>query len=1037
MKKFIKKLAVVLLGLGCLGCVAGAYTFIKQSYIVSSASAVLEGAETLQNEYQVGTLLTIPEGTIKIDGQELIAETFVTLPDGNVSSQRSMLLKQSGLYLVEYKAEYNGERFSVQKQFTVLEPSYSVAGETSTLAYGAYERYPAVDGLCVDLAQGDTFSYNKIIDLTGRTKADPLLRLNITPLQAGIGDAQMISFTFTDVYNKNNYVSVQVKMDTQQDYYGLGTYAPRVYVMAKANDQAPTGLQKNSKGSYEYKGEKYTIQSNNNFGALISGVCFAGQNALSATEIITYEDGGKEFGIAFDYEEKAVYLYRAEGNISFLIADLDDENVFGEKNIWEGFTTGEAFLSISADRYVSEKFSFVLRDINGDNLQNGVSDFDYTTKLTVNDGGIEYPEAVVGKSYPVYDATAYHVAQGELPVQTCVYFAYETEACFELPIKDGKFTPVAEGIYTVEYAAVDKFGERTVKLVKIWAKATSAGLTVSLGNIPGNSYSVGELVPVAMPTYHSSYASFGLQKEILAKEKSGLATYKIEDGFTFRPLYAGTYEICYVCEDFVERVEEKYEIEVKANGAPIITEKIYAPSYVIKNTKYCFENVFGYLFENGKPVKAQAVLSVQEFAEKNGSISANVPVTDYYTVGDCKYIRLQYSIEGTSVLSDYISVVDAGFGDKLDMAKYFIATQGEFGVEKASGSLTFSTNPEKAENGRVQFDFINRVLSNEFGLDFSNAQTEKGGKEYEKFDIILTDYYDETLSLKFSYAPTEDGFDFYLNDVYKASVADSTTFSLVYENAGAVIKPQKGTSVNVYEDLNGEKFHGFSSGYIRVSFAFTGVKGESSLKIKKIGNQAFDGTTVDYMKPMMHILGEKQSYKVGDIAVIPNIYCVDMLDPYVDLSFTVKTPNGAIAQSTEGVLLENVTQLDKEYAISIEQYGIYYIEYTAMDTTGRTNSLTYSLSVPDVTPPTVILTDKTLKAKKGSVVKIATAEIVDNSSQGEDLKVFIALNSPDGLMTELSDTTFKAQKKGKYTVYYHVTDESGNTTIVHYTITIE
>ena len=58
---------VVLLGIACFGCVAGAYTLIKQSYVVSSAATVLQGAEALQNEYQVGTNLTIPEGTIKVD----------------------------------------------------------------------------------------------------------------------------------------------------------------------------------------------------------------------------------------------------------------------------------------------------------------------------------------------------------------------------------------------------------------------------------------------------------------------------------------------------------------------------------------------------------------------------------------------------------------------------------------------------------------------------------------------------------------------------------------------------------------------------------------------------------------------------------------------------------------------------------------------------------------------------------------------------------------------------------------------------------
>ncbi|MBQ8374852.1 MAG: hypothetical protein IJX98_04680 [Clostridia bacterium] len=1046
MKKLRKKLTVALLGAACVCCVAAgaaaSYGYCRQAYLSALADAAVLDCETeLKGEYEVGEVLSVPAGVITVAGQPLAAQAFVTLPDGNVSAAKSFTLQESGLYTVEYKVEYDGEIFGVQKQFVVLEPSYAVNGETSSIAYGSYERYPSVDGLCVDLAQGDTFSYNKAISLNGKTKSDKLFSLNITPYTVGVGDAQVMNFTFTDLYDVDNFVTVQVKMDLQTDYYGLGVYAPRVYVTANANGQSPTGLFKDAKnGTYEYKGEKYTVQRNNNSGTLVANVCFAGQNALSATEIVNYEDAGKEFGIAFDYEERAVYLYRAEDNASFLIADLDDENVFGEKNVWNGFTADEAFLSVSADRYVSEKFSFVFRSIHGDTLQNAVNDVAYSTTISVEDGGIDYPDATVGKSYPVYEATAYHIKQGALPVQTRVYFGYDTGARFELRVKDGRFTPVAEGVYTVEYTATDKFGDKTVKLIQIAAKNSDQDLTVSLSEAPAGSYVVGNEVPVAAPVYESAYAAYGLQSTITARLKNSSVAYEIGEDLVFRPLYAGEYEIVYVCEDFVETVEKKYTVTVGADGAPIVTDTIYTPDYVIKNAKTKFETVFGYLFENGNPVRTQAELTVEEYAEKDGAVEKTTSVSDEYTVGECKYIKLKYTVGETSVSSAYIPVVDVGFGGKIDMTQYFVATKGSFGVEKASGYLTFSTDKERSENGEVAFEFINRVLSNEFIFGFSGASSVAGDEGYGTFEILLTDYYDEAVALKFGYAPTDGGTDFYLNGEKKVSLAETSsnnTFSLTYDNASVSVRPQVGTSVAVYNDLSGAPFEGFPSGYVRVSFAFTGIEKESALRIKKIGNQTFDKTTSDYMKPMLYVVSEESSYTMGNVAKIPYAYCADILDPFVTLSFSVETPDGEIATSVDGVRLENVTDLDREYFFNIDSYGIYYVTYTATDTSGRSLPLTYSLTVPDTIPPTVRLTNKTVNAKTGDAVSVATAEINDNGSASENVKVFVSVLSPDGLLTVVSDGKFTANRKGNYTVYYHATDESGNTTIVSYVVTVE
>lgn len=1071
MTKRSKKIVNFLLGTACACCitagVAGGFVCGRQAFLSSLAeNAVLDCEGEWKNEYKVGETFSAPTGVIEVNGQRLNAEAFVVFPDGNVTGKTQVKLMESGQYTVEYKAQYAGETFSLKKDFTVLEPAYAVDGETSSLSYGSLERYPLIDGLCVDLAQGDTFTYNKVLNLNGKTKSDKLFGVNITPSTVGAGDAQVMTFVFTDIYDTDNFVTVQVKMDLQTDYYGLGVYTPRVYVTANANGQSPVGFFRDAtNGKYEYKGQKYTIQ-NANSGTLVAGIGFAGQdivlqkdagkynpseleyigerihqknNETAEVYIASYDQASKEFGIAFDYEERAVYLYRAEGNAAFVVADLDEVGVFGEKNLWDGFTTGEVFMSVSADRYVSEKFSFVLREIQGDTLENDINDFEYTMSLVVEDGGVEYPEASVGKSYPVYPAKAYHIKQGELPVQTRVFFGYDSGARFEVNVKDGRFTPMAEGIYTVEYSATDKFGKRVVKRVDVTAKANDAPLRIDLSEDFQDEYAVGEIVTVAAPTYHSAYAAYGINASVVARLKGGSTEYPIDDTLTFRPMYAGTYEICYICEDFVETVERKYEITVSANGAPIVTQTIATPKYVIKNAKIVFDDVYGFCFENGQPVRKQAALSVEEYADKNETAARTVPVTDAYTVGDCKYVKLKYDVNGTLAYSDYIPVVDVGFGSSLDMSKYFVATKGEIAMEKAGKYLLISTDEQKSAQGEVAFDFINRVLAYDFEFVFAGAE-ESAPTGFERFEIVLTDYYDSSIALSIAYAPKANGTDVYLNGAHKASLAminSNNKFSLKYDNGRfGIVSPQVGTNVNVYTDANGKEFTGFPSGYVNVSFAWKGVQAASALRFTAIGNQALNKDVKDWIKPMMYIQGKNLSPVVGDRVAIPTVYCADVLDTFTSLSFTVETPNRQIAVSTDGVRLENVLMTGTEYLLDIEEYGIYYVTYKATDSSGKWLELTYSLSVADHAPPTVRLLNKQTQGKVGAEISVATAEVRDNSSATENIRVIVALLSPDGLMKTVVGGKFKAEKKGIYTVYYHVTDEKENTVIVSYTIRI-
>ena len=105
------------------------------------------------------------------------------------------------------------------------------------------------------------------------------------------------------------------------------------------------------------------------------------------------------------------------------------------------------------------------------------------------------PAAVKGKAYKVFPATANDIYGTALTVETNVYINYYTETRALVSVHNGGFTPANYGVYTVEYVAVDSFGNEAKLVYDVrCSEKEPITATVLEGELEGK---VGKAVSVA------------------------------------------------------------------------------------------------------------------------------------------------------------------------------------------------------------------------------------------------------------------------------------------------------------------------------------------------------------------------------------------------------------------------------------------------------------------------------------------------------------------------------------------------------------
>lgn len=654
-------------------------------------------------------------------------------------------------------------------------------------------------------------------------------------------------------------------------------------------------------------------------------------------------------------------------------------------------------------------------------------DYAYAPDITVDWG--EYsaqnvPQAVKGKPYQIFNATAEDLYGENLDVTVKVYLHYLEETKALMTLKNNLVTPVSFGVYTVEYTATDIFGNVGVFTYDFECNDVET-LSLSLSVQTTNTLA-GLETPIANFTY---YNAMGNAKTIVtATHKDGKAVYDLTGKDSFLPMYAGEYTIEYACTDYNVTVKESYKVTVENNPTPVFIGEADIPKYFIVGKEYTLPSIEAYQFDTGNPVPFTPVVSVQH---GNGALKQ---ISGYSFTPDREAsLKFIYTIAcgNQKVTKEYVAqAVNVGeVGTTFDITKYFYSPNAK--ITAGDECLTVVT----AKDG-AKLDFINTLTSRRFSLSLA---TTLETTRFDAVDIYLKDSQDESIQLKITYANplAKDGY-ISLNDGEKndTGLYESAVQKISYDEELNEVSFNGGLALACPED-----FEGFPSGKIRCSLQISGVKGESELQIYAINNQTLCYWPGDFFAPEIWFdLPAKGMYALGETVELGAIECADVLDPETTLYISVLSPSGEYVTSTSGVLVKSYVGDVKNCGFITTEYGQYVVTIKITDGCGNSKSYNYVVEVQDLMAPEVVFKSKMPKSVKvGEAFTLSEILVTDDLSAPDKCSVDITLiGGPVGDVKILTaGKTYKFQTKGVYYLYYRVEDEAGNTTTLCHKFIVE
>ena len=971
-------------------------------------------SEGLESEYPIGSTITIPAAQIDLGGGTNVNATaaLVIFPSGYATMSETVCLTEAGRYTVTYSAVANGKTVKGSVYFTVLRNAFRLSGKKSSAYYGTHAN--GETGVIMSVARNESFTYEPVIDFSDSTKANAFIRLSAPPSSPGVADASQIVLTLTDIYRPENRIKIYIKNLAHEDTF----YNEITFITAETDEQPQVGIE----NGYAHRGDKFGTP------VLFTPV---GKSTMPIT--VNLE-------LYLDYASKKLYAsnpcYADEG----LVCDLTELNYFDTP--WQGFFDGKARLSISGASYNANAMNLVVSQIKGRDLS-VLSVKDITPPMVFTDTG-EYsagnlPAAVTGKQYAVFPASAIDDYDGSVPVTAEVYYNYWSNNKGIVNIINGRFTPTNPGMYTIVYTAADITGNQSVETLDIVSNASAGNFSFTLTDkfISGNLGGDVQICSGVTPQNSSGIIKYSAEAEhILTGKKYAVDT----TTWKFFPMDAGTYRVTVKGSDYLSSHTEIFDFNMSNGVAPVITAGIVLPKYFVKNATYTLPDVYGYDFSSGSAVSVKAAVVIKQ---DGGGELTNAAPGGRYKVGASSTVRVIYRVTAGGNSTDKfidVPVVDAGYtgsaNANINMLSYFQTVNGSFSKSADSNRVMFTANAAGS------FEFINALQvnhNNGFELYFAPLD---GSTAMSAVSVYLTDAEDPSVSVRFRYGKVSGDTAFSLNNEISSYNLDfnfashgSQVFRMTYKNASKTVNPVPGRSIEIKTDLSGKPFGGFKSGrvYLKMEAEYAqGTSGQSVVCVSKINNQAFYNDNRDRNEPQIIAFSAKGDRSLGETLLLPASYAADVLDPDVTYTLTVRRNNasGPIITSADGIAL-NAVNPGRDYEIILSELGEYRIYYTAVDKNNNSVTFNYGVTVKDMVPPVITLTNITNTAKAGSTVTVASASV----SKGT---VTVYYETPDAVLIKITDGKFTAEKDktGIYTVHYYAADSSGNYAVASYQIAV-
>ncbi len=1013
-----KKLIIFTLFVSLIMCVLSAISAIP---VHAKNGVVLECS--VAAEYELNTEFELPIGEITYQGEKKQAQGELVYPSGQCSTATSVILTEAGKYTLRYTADFNGEEIREEKCFIVKYKTYSETAGCQ-VNYGAYKHDESIEGLHISLANGSKFVYNKVIDVTGITQFDTLLRLYTETNTIGVAECESFILTLTDVYDAENQIKIQVK---RNPYTQGKSNLYLTYVNTKFPGQAYTSW--------------YYYQDNGGYSKKVYVSRFGTVTRFSFSSNVQY--GGATYAqsyldFRFDDDEKSLYavtdpkvVHMQSGKYSQLIADYDDVNMFSEK--WKGFTTGEVILSLEAGTYVgSQPAGFFITKI----LDEDLSDFEFSDEVEPvitleKDYGMNIPTGVKGEKYPIVNAVYTDAQSGICKSGVEVFKNFGQEGEEESNVYGNYFIPSSAGDYTIVYYAEDFFGNRTSKMVSVKVYDEKEPMYISFEQSSNGSYFVGEVITIPVATAIGGAGDVSVSTTVgLLNDKD---VWNIVDG-KFQPQKSGRYFVSYKATDYIGSIKvDGFVFDVTLYEGAVFDSEPVLPKYFLAGFAYQLPELYGYDYTSGEKVAVKANIKAEDGVGSRELVNGEYIPT---IIAEQENVTITYYIGERSQTFEVpcISVVK---GSVFTKANYFIYDTKQVSVDAKSDGMNII-----ASQNLASVEFANQLLADGFEVSFSIP---KEKSNFNKFSIYITDSIDPSVQVKVSVEKMADssGAYFYINDGDKFSTAASfgsnTLFYVKFNNRTRVVSDGVSSNILVNNALNGDVFEGFASGMVYLRFEFESVSGESGIFLKSINSCAMNSKTNNPVFPEFAPLGPiRYNVQINDTIVIPAVKAASVLNPSVKCSMTVYLPNGAIAVSTDGIELNEVA-CDREYSIIGNQYGSYQVKYEAKDSKNKSNEYAFVVTVVDREKPVITVTEGIVsQAKLGTQVKVPVLSTSDNLNQVTLMRCY---KTPNGDIVYLSNdnsetASFVVDTVGEYIIRYMAFDEFGNSTTKDFKIIV-
>lgn len=859
--------------------------------------------------------------------------------------------------------------------------------------------------------EGATVRFKNKLDISSNKRTDVLAEILVMPSIQDTADFYELIITLEDAYDPENKITISFYRGMYDSMIGM--------IKAKAPGQVLAGYNANTKKMHAETERGTPVY------ASFNGV---GVKGLSGT-----------LRLGFDYSARALYAYPevySQLNDSNLVNKFADPKYVSEE--WGGFTTGEVYMSFTFSSIKRTQAEFMLLNINGQSLAGKEISDEKDPVISVDtEGNEEVPAGIVDYPYPLFPVTVFDEIDGEMSgAQIAVYKGTKEEGDVYASGFSGELTsfiPDSEGKYTFTYTAEDLAGRRTEKVFETEIRKPWGDLYYRPDGEFPDSAKVGEKIELPGGTAENGSGKVTVVTSV--KRIGDETEIALSDG-AFTPKEQGVYNVTVRCTDYLRREYTlSRKIVVKESDTPVIEEP-FVPRYVVSGKPVIFEDfkAYDYFSTPGYPRETNRK-SIRIYNEE-GVLLAEPDYADRSYVPDISFgnkiiveyrAACVYDAEKISVFRKTVEVLEIE-----EVGNYFYDESGNTSMLPGETSVVYKTETDGA--GRV---FVNALPAEGFSFTFTVPL------EYNRFDSVavwLEDAADPRIKVKLSVCKNASDSNsiyskLYVND--KGEAADilgsfyetTNNFFIIGLQGRSITDASSGVIMSVSETVYGQRFEGFPSGKIYLSFTMEGVEGESAVEVNRVINQMISDIDDDYIRPVIIVSEEvKRDRHYGEEVKIPAAKAMDVLDQKVVLTVSVTDKRGNYLVKDSAIL--------SDLYFTARSYGVYKIEYKAVDSRGNISTQTYSVEILDeVKPEMTIEGNLPSTVKRGEKVKLPSAIVTDNVSVNLRADIFVIEES--GKMNVVDGDEYVFSQKGKYIVRYFCRDDEYNFVIRDFVITVE